>query len=141
MMYARLIGNYEVPRVPAQVPHHDPGPVGSQRPQRAQRPQVHRPTHAQGKSQSRLNSLQERNRSALRRDAVLAFLEAPPCSVEDVALAILTPAQTSHPLFADIVEIARWAEGWRLIPPKLSPVAATRKKIPPDFLRAKPEYY
>ena len=99
------------------------------------------PRTAQGKSQSRLNSLREGNRSALRRDAVLAFLEAPPCSVEDVALVILTPAQTSHPLFADIVEIARWAEGWRLIPPKLSPVAATRKKIPPDFLRAKPEYY
>ena len=53
------------------------------------------PRTAQGKSQSRLNSLQEGNRSALRRDAVLSFLQAPPCSVEDVALAILTPAQTS----------------------------------------------
>jgi hypothetical protein len=92
------------------------------------------PRTAHGKSQSRLNSLQEGNRSALRRDAVLAFLEAPPCSVEEVALAILTPAQTSHPLFADIVEIARWAEGGRVIPSNLSPVAATpKKKFPPFF--------
>jgi hypothetical protein len=92
------------------------------------------PRTAQGKSYSRLNSLREGNRSALRRDAVLAFLEAPPCSVEDVALAILTPAQTSHPLFADIVEMARWAEGGRVIPSNLSPVAATcEKEFPPLF--------
>src|ERR1039458_8070422 len=86
------------------------------------------PRTAQGKSQSCLNGLREGNRSALMRDAVLAFLQAPPYSVEEVALAILTPAQTSHPLFADIVEIARWAEGGRVIPSNLSPVAVTRKK-------------
>ena len=91
------------------------------------------PRTAQGKSQSRLNSLREGNRSALRRDAVMAFLEAPPCSVEEVALAILTPARTSHPLFADIVEIARWTESGRVIPSNLSPVAATRKKKFPPF--------
>src|ERR1017187_1469670 len=95
------------------------------------------PRTAQGKSHSRLNSIREGNRSAVRRDAVLAFLEAPPCSVEEVALAILTPAQTFHPLFADIVEIARWAEGGRVIPSNLSPVAANRKKKFPPFLRAK----
>ena len=99
------------------------------------------PRTAQGKSQSRLNSLREGNRSALRRDAVLAFLEAPPCSVEDVALVILTPAQTSHPLFADIVEIARWAEGGRVIPSNLGPVALPAKNNSPRFLRAKPECY
>jgi hypothetical protein len=91
------------------------------------------PRTAQGKSQSRLNSLREGNRSALMRDAVLAFLQAPPYSVEQVALAILTPAQTSHPLFADIVEIARWAEGGMVIPSNLSSVAATRKKKFPPF--------
>jgi hypothetical protein len=91
------------------------------------------PRTGHGKSQSRLNNLREGNRSALRRGAVLAFLEAPPCSVEEVALAILTPTQTSHPLFADIVEIARWAEGGRVIPSNLSPVAVTRKKKFPPF--------
>ena len=92
------------------------------------------PSTAQGKSQSRLNGL---HRSALMRDAVLAFLQAPPYSVEQVALAILTPAQTSRPLFADIVEIARWAEGGRAIPSNLSPVAATRKKKFPPFFAGK----
>jgi hypothetical protein len=95
------------------------------------------PRTAQGKSQSRLNSLREGNRSALMRDAVLAFLQAPPYSVEEVALAILTPAQTFHPLFADIVEIARWAEGGRVIPSNLSPVAVTRKKKFPPFFAGK----
>ena len=41
------------------------------------------PRTAQDKSQSRLNNLREGNRSPLRRDAVLAFLEAPPCSEEE----------------------------------------------------------
>ena len=96
------------------------------------------PRTAQGKSQSRLNSLRERNRSALRRDAMLSFLQAPPRSVEEVALAIPTPAQTPHPLFADIVEIARWAEGGRVIPSNLSPVAVTRKKKFPPFFTGEP---
>lgn len=64
-----------------------------------------------GKAQSRLNSLREGGRSALRHDSLLALLEAPPGKMAQVAQAIMNPEQAAHPLFVEMVTIARWADG------------------------------
>ena len=41
---------------------------------------------------------------------LLTLLDAPPCSVDRVARAILTPEQAAHPLFAEIVDMFRETE-------------------------------
>jgi hypothetical protein len=82
------------------------------------------PRTARGKSQSRLNRLWGGGRSRLCGDLLQALLDAPPCRVLETAQAILTPAQMSHPLFADLVEVLCQAEAGvaqrygRLPPPK-----------------------
>jgi hypothetical protein len=69
------------------------------------------PRTARGKSQSSLNSLRTGTRSALHQNFFELMLDAPPCKVHLVAQALLTPAQAAHPLFAETVEMFRWAEG------------------------------
>jgi hypothetical protein len=82
------------------------------------------PRTARGKSQSRLNRLRGGGRSRLYGDLLKALVDAPPGRVFESARAILTPAQMSHPLFADLVEIFCQAESGvalrygRLAPPK-----------------------
>jgi len=81
---------------------------------------------ARGKSQSRLNRLRGGGRSRLYGDLLKALMDAPPCRVLETARAILTPAQMSHPLFAELVRIFCEAEAGvalrhsRLPPPKES---------------------
>ena len=65
------------------------------------------PRAARGKARSRLNGLRRGTRSLPLRDLVLALLNAPPCAVDATARAVLTPEPAAHPLFAEIVEIAR----------------------------------
>ena len=62
------------------------------------------PRTARGKSQSRLNRLRGGGRSRLYGDLLNALLDAPPCQVLETARATLTPAQMSHPLFAELVK-------------------------------------
>jgi len=84
------------------------------------------PRTARGKSQSRLNRLRGGGRSRLYGDLLQALVDAPPCRVLETAREVLTPAQMSHPLFADLVEIFCQAEAGvgrrysRLPPPKES---------------------
>ncbi len=68
------------------------------------------PRTARGKSQSRLNRLRNGGRSRLYEDLLKALVDAPPCKVLETARAILTPAQVSHPLFAELVRIFCEAE-------------------------------
>ena len=68
------------------------------------------PCAARGKARARLNGLRRGTRSLPLRDLVLALLNAPPCAVDATARAVLTPERVAHPLFAEIVEIARQAE-------------------------------
>jgi hypothetical protein len=68
------------------------------------------PRTARGKGQSRLNSLRNGGRSALCEDLLLTLLDAPPCSVDQVARAVLTPEQAAHPWFAGAVDMFRQAE-------------------------------
>ena len=69
------------------------------------------PRTSRGKAHSSLNSLRTGTRSALHQNFFELMLDAPPCKVHLVAQALLTPAQAAHPLFADTVEMFRWAEG------------------------------
>jgi len=80
------------------------------------------PSTARGKSQSRMNRLRSGGRSRLYGDLLQALVDAPPCRVLETARAILTPAQMSHPLFADLVRIFCEAEAgmvphYRGLPP------------------------
>src|ERR1019366_510319 len=79
MMYARLIGNYEVPRVPAQVPTMTPARLEANR--RNARKSTGRRT-TQGKSQSRLNSLREGNLTGQQDPLTYTnfSIEAPPAT-------------------------------------------------------------
>jgi len=69
------------------------------------------PRTARGKGQSRMNSLRSGGRSALHKNFLLLMLDAPPCSVNRVAQALLTPELAARPLFAETVEMFRRAEG------------------------------
>jgi hypothetical protein len=80
------------------------------------------PRTARGKSQSRLNRLRGGGRSRLYGDLLQALMDAPPCRVLETAQAVLTPAQMSHPLFANLVETFCQAEAgvvprFRSLPP------------------------
>ena len=68
------------------------------------------PRTSRGKSQSRMNSLRTGGRSPLRRDLLLALLDAPPYFIDKVAQAILTREQAVHPMFSQIVDLFRQAE-------------------------------
>ena len=68
------------------------------------------PRTARGKGQSRMNSLRTGGRSAVHKNFVLLLLNAPPCSVDRVARAFLTPEQAAHPMFRDAVDMFRQAE-------------------------------
>lgn len=68
------------------------------------------PPTAWGKAQSRMNGVRQGGRSPVFRNLLRALLEAPPCAVNATARAVLTPEQGQHPLFAEVVEIAREAE-------------------------------
>ena len=68
------------------------------------------PRSAWGKAWSRLNGLRSGTRSVLYRDLVLGLLYAPACAVDRTARALLTPAEASHPLFCEFVDLARQAE-------------------------------
>lgn len=68
------------------------------------------PRTTRGKSQSSMNSLRAGNRSAVYQNFFELMLGAPPCKVHLVAQALLSPAQAAHPVFAETVEMFRWAE-------------------------------
>jgi len=68
------------------------------------------PRTARGKAQSRMNSLRTGTRSALHENFFLLLLDAPPCSVDRVARAILTPEQAAHRLLAQTVGMFREAD-------------------------------
>ncbi|MBZ5671677.1 MAG: hypothetical protein LAO04_18365 [Acidobacteriia bacterium] len=68
------------------------------------------PRTAWGKAWSRLNGLRSGTRSVLYRDLVLGLLYAPACAVDRTARALLSPAETAHPLFSEFVDLARQAE-------------------------------
>jgi hypothetical protein len=57
-----------------------------------------------------MNSLRTGGRSAVHKNFVLLLLNAPPCSVDRVARAFLTPEQAAHPFFREIVDMSRRAE-------------------------------
>ena len=63
------------------------------------------PRTARGKSQSCMNRLRSGGRSRLYMDLLKALMDAPPCRVLETARSILTPAQMTHPLFAELVRI------------------------------------
>ena len=68
------------------------------------------PRTAWGKSWSRLNGLHDGARSRRYQDLVLSLLDAPPCTVDRTARALLSPAEASHPVFSEFVDLARQAE-------------------------------
>ncbi len=79
-----------------------------------------------------MNSLRTGTRSALHKNFFLLMLNAPPCSVDRVARALLTPEQAAHPLFAETVEMFRRAESKVVAMSMYKPptVASRRKKSP-----------
>jgi len=68
------------------------------------------PYTRRGKAQSCLNRLKTGERSRVYRPLWLGLLHAPPCAVERTARALLTREQAAHPLFAEFVDLSRWAE-------------------------------
>jgi len=75
------------------------------------------PRTAQGKAQSRMNSLRTGNHSPLYEDFYLTWLDAPPGLINRVGASTVS----SHPLFAKTLDIFREAEAsvaahfeWRL---------------------------
>ena len=92
------------------------------------------PRTARGKSQSRMNSLRTGGRSALHANFFLLLLDAPPCVVDLVARALLTPEQAAQPLFAETVDMFRQAESEMVAQFMYQPArAASRIKKPPKF--------
>jgi hypothetical protein len=68
------------------------------------------PWTARGKAQSCLNRLKTGGRSRVYRRLWFGLLDAPPCTVEQTAHALLTRQQAAHPVFAELVDLSRWAE-------------------------------
>ncbi len=68
------------------------------------------PRTAQGKAQSRMNGLRHGGRSHFYLGLWKALFEAPPCSVDRTARAILTPELAAHPQFRRVVDMFRQAE-------------------------------
>jgi len=63
------------------------------------------PRTPRGKSQSRLNGLRNGGRSRLYLELFRALADAPPGAILRTARSVLTPAQATHPLFAEAVQI------------------------------------
>jgi hypothetical protein len=68
------------------------------------------PWTPRGKAQSCLNRLKTGERSRVYRRLWLGLLDAPPGAVEPTAGALLTREQAAHPVFAELVDLSRWAE-------------------------------
>src|SRR5271163_4099481 len=68
------------------------------------------PRTRRGKAHSSLNALRQGLRSRAYGNLWLELFDAPPCSVDCTAAAILTPQQAAHPLFAEAVDQFREAE-------------------------------
>ncbi len=68
------------------------------------------PRTARAKAQSRMNGFRHGGRSRFYEGLWRAPLEAPPCSVNRTARAILTPELAAHPQFRRVVEMFRQAE-------------------------------
>jgi len=68
------------------------------------------PWTPRGKAQSCLNRLKTGERSRVYRGLWYALLHAPPCAVERTAHALLTRERAAHPVFAELVDLFRWAE-------------------------------
>ena len=68
------------------------------------------PRAAQSKAPSRVNRLRTGVHSALYDDVMLTLFNAPPCAVDCVARAILTPEGAAHPLFIEMMEMACQSE-------------------------------
>jgi hypothetical protein len=68
------------------------------------------PWTRRGKAQSCLNRLKTGERSRVYRRLWWGLLDAPPCAVERTAHELLTREQAAHPVFAELVELSRWAE-------------------------------
>ena len=69
------------------------------------------PRTRRGKARSCLNHLQTGWRSRVYRALWHGLANAPPCSVERTVRALLTPERAAHPLFGELVDLFRWAEG------------------------------
>jgi hypothetical protein len=68
------------------------------------------PRSARGKAHSCLNPLKNGGYSLVYRNLLRALLLAPPCAVDEMAWAVLTPEQAAHPVFRKAIEIAWEAE-------------------------------
>lgn len=68
------------------------------------------PRTAQGKGQSRMNSLRTGVRSRFMRNLYMKLYDAPPGGVGHVARSVLTPEQAAHPKFADLVDMFQQAD-------------------------------
>jgi hypothetical protein len=69
------------------------------------------PWTVRGKAQSCLNRLKTGERSRVLRRLRDGLLEAPPGAVQATARALLSREQALHPVFDELVGLARWAEG------------------------------
>jgi len=64
------------------------------------------PRTARGKAQSRLNGLRHGFCSPAYRQFWVALLDAPPgCPVATTVCHMLTPAQSCHPVYADLIDV------------------------------------
>ena len=68
------------------------------------------PWTVRGKAQSCLNRLKTGARSRVFRQLWLGLLDAPPGAVAATAGELLTREQAAHPVFAELVDLSRWAE-------------------------------
>jgi len=68
------------------------------------------PWTVRGKAQSCLNRLTTGGRSRVYRRLWCGLLDATPCAVEPTARTLLSREQAAHPVFAELVELSRWAE-------------------------------
>ena len=68
------------------------------------------PSTRRGKAQSCLNRLKTGQRPGVYRGLWLGLLHARPGAVGRMADALLTRERAAHPLFAEVVHLARWAE-------------------------------
>jgi hypothetical protein len=69
------------------------------------------PWTVRGKAQSCLNRLKTGERSRVFRRLRDGLLDAPPGAVQATARALLSREQALHPVFDELVGLARWAEG------------------------------
>ena len=68
------------------------------------------PRTALGKAHTRLNGLRKGTRSPFYRNLMEILFNAPPCRVEEMAGAMLSPEAAAHPMIARTVELFCQAE-------------------------------